>query len=139
LSAKVISLPIRKKDEPRVISVIEVIASVTADLLVDWQSAAHRNKLSEYVSSALQGFLPHHFFDTFNLSFLAECETKIGLYPAVFAPQMLANNQLGWVSGFHLKTGERVSTPEMVTENMARAFSIILFLKLKQEFQQLGI
>lgn len=65
-----------------------------------------------------------------DLNILSKIERMIGLNPIIFSPTCTDANLTGWISGFHMAEC-MFSSPEMDTEAKARAFSIILFLRMK--------
>ncbi len=66
-----------------------------------------------------------------DLNVLASIERMIGLNPVIFSPTCTDANMVGWIAGFHLENCV-FSSPELKTECFARAFNILLFLRMKQ-------
>lgn len=66
-----------------------------------------------------------------DLNILSRIERMIGMNPVIFSPNCTDANYTGWISGFH-ETSCMFSSPEMESEAKARAFTILLFLKLKE-------
>lgn len=64
-----------------------------------------------------------------DLNLMAQVEAKLGVKLAIFPPGF-AENDVGWLAVFNFD-GFTFSSPELKTEALARAFSILLFLKLK--------
>ena len=65
-----------------------------------------------------------------DLNILSQIERMIGLNSVVFSPTCTDANLTGWIAGFNMADC-MFSSPEMNTEAKARAFSILLFLKLR--------
>lgn len=65
-----------------------------------------------------------------DLNILSQIERMIGLNSVVFSPTCTDANMTGWIAGFNMADC-MFSSPEMNTEAKARAFSILLFLKLR--------
>lgn len=66
-----------------------------------------------------------------DLNILSSIERMLGMNPVIFYPTCTDANMSGWISGFHVD-GCMFSSPEMETEAKARAFTILLFLKLRK-------
>jgi hypothetical protein len=67
-----------------------------------------------------------------NLNSLSFIETRLKLRPVIFAPGQNSITQSGWIAGFKSQRS-LFTSPEMETEALARAFNIVLFLKLNIE------
>lgn len=65
-----------------------------------------------------------------DLNFLSQVERMIGLNAVIFSPTCSDANMTGWIAVFNMADCT-FSSPEMNTEAKARAFSILLFLKLR--------
>lgn len=65
-----------------------------------------------------------------DLNILSKIETMIGLKTVIFSPTQTEVNPVGWLVAFNM-VDCMFSSPEMNTESKARAFSILLFLKLR--------
>jgi hypothetical protein len=66
-----------------------------------------------------------------DLNIISQIEQSIGLCPVVFSPGNTTANPDGWISGFYMLEC-MFSSPEMKTEAKARAFSVLLYLKMKE-------
>ena len=66
-----------------------------------------------------------------DLNVLSKLERMVGINPIIFSPTCTDANMVGWISGFYMAEC-MFSSPEMDTEAKARAFSIILFLRMKE-------
>ena len=66
-----------------------------------------------------------------DLNVLASIERMIGLNPVIFSPTCTDANMVGWIAGFHMASCV-FSSPELKTECLARAFNVLLFLRLKR-------
>lgn len=65
-----------------------------------------------------------------DLNILSQIERMLGLNSVVFSPTCTDANLTGWIAGFNMADC-MFSSPEMNTEAKARAFSILLFLRLR--------
>lgn len=66
-----------------------------------------------------------------DLNVLASIERMVGLNPVIFSPTCTDANMVGWIAGFHMANCV-FSSPELKTEGLARAFNILLFLRMKR-------
>lgn len=65
-----------------------------------------------------------------DLNILSKIERMIGLNATIFSPTCTEANMTGWIAVFNMAKCT-FSSPEMNTEAKARAFSILLFLRLR--------
>jgi len=66
-----------------------------------------------------------------DLNILSKIERMLNVNPVIFSPTCTDANLSGWISGFN-ETSCMFSSPEMESEAKARAFAILLFLKLRE-------
>lgn len=102
----------------------------------DWERAANSNRLSEFfIQSTKPHSNPNSSYLT-DLNAISTIETAFGIHVFVRAPD--DDEPIGWIAGFKLQ-GEVFSTIEMFTEQYARCFNVLLFLKLRREMKALGM
>ena len=117
----------------------DVLKNVYDDIIDDWQAAAVRNKLSDFIRNKL----PAHVHgaasaDYVNdLNTIAHVETKLNMKIAIFSPEVTPGNSHGWLVGFHRGTEVFSGPSEMVTESYARAFNLLLFVGLEAQLKKL--
>ena len=125
---------------PKILTTREIFQNVTDAVLIDWQSAATKNRLNEYITSKIPPrFAAHNGADYVNdLNSIATVEQKIDLPIAIFFPGATPSNQYGWLVAFH-REKEMFTTPaDMASEATARALNIVLFLSFELELRSLG-
>jgi hypothetical protein len=88
------------------------------------------NMLKELVTNEITSIINIDSKAIHDLNVLSAIERMVGLKPLVFGPTCTDANSLGWIAGFYVSKC-MFSSPEMHTEQMARLFNIILFLKLR--------
>ena len=66
-----------------------------------------------------------------DLNVLASIERMVGLNPVIFSPTCTDANMVGWIVGFHMSDCV-FSSPELKTEGLARAFNVLLFLRMSR-------
>ncbi len=94
----------------------------------DWEASFFKNQTGDLLSTESGIKISDHR----DFAQLKTFETEIGLGPIVFAPgtMMKRANFSGWVAGFSMN-GNSFATPEMTTEQDARAFNALMYLRLK--------
>jgi len=92
------------------------------------------NTLREEFRLKLQPTLSTEPIDDLNL--ISDIEKSIGLIPAVLGPGATETNPTGYLSIFTLSECF-FSSPEMENENLARAFSILLFIKAEEFLKEM--
>lgn len=114
------------------LSVSDIVINVTNDIENAWGKFAINNKLNEYIITCLPSWCSTTVNYLEDLNAISKVEQKINLEPSVSAPGFGGDQQLGWISAFRIE-GKVISSPFMATEQYARAFAILLFLKVKRE------
>ena len=118
---------------------IEELAIICADeLLDDWQRFVRTNRLNQFFISSV----PLHSREDVNylqdISALSVIESKIGLTLILLAPGSTTASRSGWVASFTVQD-KRIETPFMVSEQYARCFNVLLYLKLGRAMSQAGL
>jgi hypothetical protein len=136
--AEIIDISTRfKKPAPKP-TVTELAQFCADEILSHWEKFASNNRLNDYFTSSTPMYCKGGVNYLEDLNALSLVEQKIYLEPQVVAPGFNEKNALGWIAAFRLN-GVIVATPFMVSEQYARCFNILLFLKLKRELQTHGI
>lgn len=152
MTAKIIQFKSSKKkksDDPKPeekLTNFQIFVDVLEDVLLQWQSAATKNKLNEFIRLKLPPNLvgdlykenPYNDFIN-DLNIISTVEQKLGIRVAVFYPNCTVNNPYGWTATFRYSDTEIYSTPpDMVTEANARALNILLYLSFNVILKSLG-
>lgn len=116
----------------------EVFVEVYEDVMGGWQQAAAKNRMNEFVEAQFPPSLTSKKADALsNLTVLSAVEQRYGMQISVNGPGMMSETQNGWVAAF--KSQDKMfSTPEVVTEGIARALLIVLFVHFKAVMKSLG-
>lgn len=88
-----------------------------------------------FISSEMKEEIKHKKLSLKNaltdLNVVSSVEMMVGLRPVIFSPGCTDANPVGWIAGFYM-TECMFSSPELHTEVKARAFSILLFLRIRE-------
>ena len=108
----------------------EIFQTVSDTVLSDWQQAAVKNRLSDFIWHKLppsaQGRLGTDYANDLNA--IAIIEQKLDLKIALFSPGSTKNNPYGWLAAFQ-RDDEIFTTPaDIVSEANARALNVVLFV-----------
>lgn len=117
------------------ISNMSIFHDVQEDVLGEWQRAAVRDQLNEYISSKLPVKLRVQDYD--NLNALSEIEQKLGMKVASFYPGTTPSNPAGWMAAFH-RGKEVFATPQMISEIASRSMNIVLCVSFEKTLRSLG-
>lgn len=139
--ADIIDLASRRKPELK-----EVLKPTLKDLALqcvdeiqgNWEKFARNNRLNEFFIQSIPTWADAAKNYLEDLNALSGVEQKIGLDPQIIAPGFSPDNSLGWLASFRVN-GQTVTTSWMVSEQYARCFNILLFLKLKRALVTNGI
>lgn len=138
MSAKVYQFKPRNKSQAEItedLSNARIFQDVQEDVLGEWQRAATRDQLNEYISSKLPSKLKITNYEDLNT--IAKIEQKLGMKVASFYPGTTAANQAGWMAVFH-RGSEAFSTPQMASEAMCRSMNIVLCVSFEKTLKTLG-
>lgn len=152
MTAKVISFAtVKKKERPlakpdpaapkRLLTTEQIFNDCYENLMGDWQAAAARNKLSEFIERKL----PKHVRSSSeqadyvnDLNVISGVERRLGMKVSVFYPECTHQNPYGWIAAFHRGKEVFSTAPDMATEAAARALNILLCLALEDQLKRLG-
>lgn len=111
---------------------VEYLSQRAADeILANWEKFAANNRLNDFfLQSAPSWATQTNYLE--DLTALSLLEQKIKLDPQICSPGFLPDNMLGWIASFRIN-GIIVTTPFMPTEQYARCFNVLLYLKIKRE------
>ncbi|MEM2159477.1 MAG: hypothetical protein QXN55_00830 [Candidatus Nitrosotenuis sp.] len=110
----------------------QLYADAIDDVLSLWQSAISADRLNELFLSEVSPKVKLKNVENSieDLNFLSSVEAQLGMKIVIFWPETTNSNRAGWIAGFELSEGA-FATPELASENYARAFNVLLFLRLK--------
>lgn len=136
--ADIIDIASRRKPEVVKPTVREVADHSVEEIQGNWEKFARNNRLNEFFIQSIPtwGDATKNYLEDLNA--LSSVEMKIGLEPQVVAPGFSPDNSLGWLASFRIN-GQCITTSWMVSEQYARCFNILLFLKVKRELVTNGI
>jgi hypothetical protein len=118
----------------------EIFQDTVEDVMGDWQRAAIKNCLNEFIASKL----PSHMRGATNADYLNDLnvisvlEQKLGLQVAIFYPGCTTNNPYGWLAAFHRGPEIFSTPPDIVSEANARALNVLLNLNFEIVMKSLG-
>lgn len=144
IMADVINLSDHRKEPSKKPTVDELIEFCAGEISTNWERFARNNKLNDYFIESVPWATSGLDYLT-DLNALSRLEHKINLPLEVSSPGMTSEDQLGWLASFKIfdiQDGNQptynilVTTPFMASEAYARAYLILLFLKLRREFAQ---
>jgi hypothetical protein len=136
--ADIIDISTRFRKPPPKPTVTELAQFCADEILSHWEKFASNNRLNDYFTSSTPMYCKGGVNYLEDLNALSLVEQKVYLEPQVIAPGFNEKNALGWIAAFRLN-GVIVATPFMVSEQYARCFLILLFLKLKREMKDAGL
>lgn len=126
-----------RRQQPKPVKQRVTIEALTIEavdfLLGDWGKMVKTNRLNDYFKMSVP------LLDkTSNINYMSDLnevaalELNIDLSPIIFCPGTHDLKQVGWLVQFIL-AGHKISTPLFASEPYARAFAVLLFLKLKRD------
>lgn len=135
--------PKPEKGEPvkRLLTTGEIFEDAYDNLLPDWQLAALKNQLSEFIERKIPKYArsSDEQADYVNdLNVISAVERRLGMKVAVFYPECTFSNPYGWLAAFHRGKEVFTTSPEMATEAAARALNILLYLAFEDQLKRLG-
>lgn len=134
----VIDFASRQKKPPPKPTIQELAQFCSDEILAHWEKFASNNRLNDHFISQTPTWSQPTVNYLDDLNGLSAIEQKIHLEPQVVAPGFSPDNALGWIAAFRIN-GIIVATPFMVSEQYARCFNILLYLKLKREMTTAGV
>lgn len=121
---EVISFGERKKTPPSFNQLVEL---ALVDIDGNWARFAKINRLNDYFRQSVPSWTKEGIDYLSDLNELALIENKIDM-----TDHATALGKAGWIASFQLLETP-VFTPALHTEAAARAFNILLFLKLRRD------
>lgn len=121
-------------------TVQELNIAATSLIISDWEKMARSNRLNDYFKQCLPSVIASSDGQNYlgDLNSLSKLETNMSVAPMVFAPGTIPSAAHGWIAQYRIGA-HIISTPEMYTEPYARAFGLLLFLKVKGSALSSGV
>jgi hypothetical protein len=128
MTAKIIAFPKVEPTPPP--DIPKLIEQFSDELMDEWERMVKVGRINEFFRDKL-GAYAHEGVNYINsLDELSKLEIRLGVQPMVFFPETAFKEQLGWI--VQLRYGELMArTPELASETSARAFGILLHLKVQ--------
>lgn len=108
----------------------QVIELATDELLEDWNRMVRVNRINEFIRSLLPQSTNSEVNYTSDLNAVSKLELNFGLSPMIYFPGTAYKEQLGWIVQLAYDD-QMIRTPELASESSARAFAVLLFLKVR--------
>jgi hypothetical protein len=109
----------------------KLIDQMSDELMGEWEQVIKVGRINEFFRSKLSSYANSEVNYINSLDELSKLEIKLGVQPMIFFPETAFKEQLGWI--VQLRYGDMmVRTPELASENSARAFAILLHIKVGQ-------
>lgn len=124
-----------KRPEP---SIEEMAAWCVDEIMPQWEKFSHANRLIDFIKQSIPQYARDNVNYLQDLNSIADLESKIGIHVQVLSPGFNEAHPHGWVVAFRLN-GKIIGTPWMASEAHARAFCVLLYLKLRRELTDAGI
>lgn len=126
--------PILKAVKPTAAMDFPTLAQNCIDTVAtQWAKAAKINKLNDhFVQTVPWANRGGDYLSDLNL--ISEIESKLKMEIFLRSPQ---DNYIGWSAGFRMGNNGIETAPIHFTENYARCFNVLLFLKIKHEMQKI--
>ena len=123
----------------RALTNAEVFADAYEDVMGEWEAAARKGLLNEYIQDNVPAPARAHHPISYvtDLSTIAEVERRLDLTVAVFAPGATFSNPEGWLAAFHHDKDVFSTPPHMVSEPLARALNVLLYLRYSSLLRRL--
>lgn len=130
----VINLDDYRKPKPPPVDIHELAQRCIDEINNSWINAAKINRLNEYFITTTAGFSSPNLNYISDLNHVSSLEQNIKLQLVLKSPQ---DGFIGWVAGFKLGDITIETAPVHYSENYARCFNILLFLKMNRELKTL--
>jgi hypothetical protein len=123
----------------RALTNAEIFADAYEDVIGEWEAAARKGLLNEYIQDNVPSPARSHHPISYvtDLSTIAEVERRLDMRIAVFSPGTTFNNQNGWLAAFHHDKDIFSTPPDMVSEPLARALNVLLYLRYSSLLRRL--
>jgi len=103
---------------------------ILEDLTLFWGEHWEKNSLNEFIFASAVPYGDAEADYLSNLNAISKLEELVGIKPSIYRVSDL--NFAGWVASFYWD-GVEMTTPRFYTEAEARAFNVLLYLKLKRD------
>lgn len=104
-------------------------------LMDDWSRAARANRLNDFIVASVSPHSRPGLSYLSDLQAIADLEARVGIALVVRGPGHPSMTS-GWVAACYLTPTQCFDTPPMVTEQYARCFNVLLFMKLRRTLPQ---
>jgi hypothetical protein len=137
--------PVRRKKEPevpakrRALTNAEIFADAYEDVIGEWEAASRKGLLNEYIQDNVPPPARAHHPISYvtDISTIAEVERRLEIKVAVFSPGTTFNNPNGWLVAFHHDKDIFSTPPDVVSEPLARALNVLLYLRYSSLLRRL--
>jgi|SRR5271157_14967 len=134
--------PKTKKQPPTVFekSNMDIFRDVMDDVLGEWQAAAGRDQLNEYIIKKIPAVVRSSPRTDYvkDITELSCVEQRLQMKIAIFYPGCTTGNKIGWLAAFHINKEIFATPPDMASEGYARAICIVLFVEFSRHMKSLG-
>lgn len=134
--ANVINIDDKRKKKPQM-TPVEMVAFCNTDVMDSWEKYAKSNRLNEFFSINASIYTKPEINYLSNISEIVSIERVLGMHPAIYAPGIISQQQIGWRAGFRFEN-ILVETPDMASEEYARCCNILIWLRIKRAVSQAG-
>ena len=130
--ADIVDISTRFKKLPPKPTVKEIAQNAIEEITGRWEKFASNNRLNDYFLQCVPSWSDPKVNYLEDLNALGSIERKIKLEPQIVAPGFSPDNALGWIAAFRVN-GIVVATPFMMSEQYARCFNVLLYLKVRRD------
>lgn len=118
----------------------EIYLEVLDDVLGEWQAAAVKNRLSEYIFSKLPEYVRGKPSSDYinDLNVISTLELKLKMQVGIFYPGSTSHNPIGWMAAFYANDGVFVTPSDLASEATARALNVVMFVSFFDTLKTLG-
>jgi hypothetical protein len=127
----VINLFAKTKEENPPLSFSEIADYCKEALISDWEMYSKKNKLQEFIFASIVPYGDELEDYTCDLNALSLVELRIGISTSIHKVDS------HWVAGFTVDD-LLITTPRFGNEALARAFNILMFMKIRREVNKLN-
>jgi len=123
----------------RALTNAEIFADAYEDVIGEWEAAARKGLLNEYIQDNVPPPARAHHPVSYvtDLSTIVEVERRLDMCVAIFSPGATFNNPNGWIAAFHHDKDVFSTPPDVVSEPLARALNVLLYLRYSSLLRRL--
>lgn len=136
--AEIINFKDHQRILPKAPTIEELVLQCSDELVTNWERFAKNNQLNDYFLASIGHRADPDVNYMFDRNAIATVEMNLNIPFSLFYPGSLGKEQVGWVAGFQMN-GVVMRTPQQGTEQYARCFNILLYLKLRREMPRHGL